>query len=333
MDDGISSEINNFLIQTNGADSTFKECVQSSINFDVPSRLHKAGNLKVLTKEINKSDQKRIVLDEDGDIMVSRICDNKSNPSSTLIIEHQISTNLDNVGRQLWRGAFYLADYLFELSDKNVINELCTNKKGSWLEIGAGTGFLAIVSYIVKRKQPESTSGNIFVTDLSDVLPLTRNNIKSNIAESCDMIKLVPLDLKEGKIPSEIAKTEVSLLLAADIIYDDILTYSIVQTLHGLIIQQYDRAKLMEMQKTKNILTCLFSIERRINFTVANLKVSAPAYDYFIECLNELNNNMAKLNITLDISYITLDDKSQWFCYQRCKDLVIVKIDVLLLNN
>ena len=171
----------------------------------------------------------------------------------------------------------------------------------------------------------EATDGNISNNNIS--------NINNNIVESRGNIKVEALDLKEHKIPSEIAKTEVSLLLAADIIYDDTLTYSIIQTVHSLIIQQYYRKELIQTLTPRNILTCLFSIEKRINFTIRNLNVAAPAYDYFIECLNELDKNLAKLSMKLNISYVTLDDKSQWFCYQRCKDLVIVRIDVHVLNN
>ena len=311
--------------------TTFKDSVFSTLQFDVPSRLRDEHNLQALINKDYKSDKNKIIFDEDGDILVNRASDQKLNETAILLIEHKNSTNLANVGRQLWRGALYLADYLLELCDKNVINGDHYMNNGAWLEIGAGTGLLAVISYIVKPKQI-STSKCLYITDLSDILPLTQSNIRKNLKETHGLIETVPLNLKDEKLPNKIFDKAISLVLAADIIYEDELTDGIIQTLYTLILQQHQLKCLNKTTQTKNLLTCLFSIEKRINFTIQNMIICAPAYDYFNEKLRELNHKLNRSNMKLNIEYITLDDSTQWLCYERSKDVVIIKIDVIILH-
>ena len=295
----------------------------------MPARLHDEHNLQALISKDYKSDKDTIIFDEDGDILVNRASDQKRNETARLFIEHKNSTDLKNVGRQLWRGALYLADYLLELCDKNVINEDQYINKGAWLEIGAGTGLLAVISFIVKPKQM-STSNFLYITDLSDILPLTQSNIGKNLKETQGLIKIVPLNLKDEKLPNELFDKEISLVLAADIIYEDELTDGIIQTLYTLILQQH---QLKCLHKTRrNILSCLFSIEKRVNFTIRNMNICAPAYDYFSEKLRELDHKLKESNIKLNFEYITLDDSTQWLCYERCKGVIIIKIDASILH-
>jgi len=330
MEDNISSEINNYLIQVKDDEgTTFKDSIFSTLQFDVPARLHDEHNLQALISKDYKSDKDTIIFDEDGDILVNRASDQKRNETARLFIEHKNSTDLKNVGRQLWRGALYLADYLLELCDKNVINEDQYINKGAWLEIGAGTGLLAVISFIVKPKQM-STSNFLYITDLSDILPLTQSNIGKNLKETQGLIKIVPLNLKDEKLPNELFDKEISLVLAADIIYEDELTDGIIQTLYTLILQQH---QLKCLHKTRrNILSCLFSIEKRVNFTIRNMNICAPAYDYFSEKLRELDHKLKESNIKLNFEYITLDDSTQWLCYERCKGVIIIKIDASILH-
>jgi len=286
MDASISSEINNFLIQEKGnVGSTLEDYVISYIHFDVPNGLREESNLMRFVDKTNSSDKSQVILDEDGDVVIKRGSESKYNVEARLLLEHQNTTNLANVGRQLWRGALCLADYLFELFDTNMIDEIGNDE--AWLEIGAGTGLLAIVSYIVKQKH-NSTASHTFVTDLIDVLPLTISNVKRNLVETSDALSFVSLDVTENKIPRDIINEEISLVLAADIIYDDSITDGIIQTLQNLITQQYN----LKAMKTQKLFTCLFSIEKRINFTIRNLNACAPAFDYFIDQLEELAKNL-----------------------------------------
>lgn len=61
-----------------------------------------------------------------------------------LILEHSISTELQLVGLQVWRGAFLLADYIFDnpkiFKNKNII------------ELGSGVGLTSIVASMLAHK-------------------------------------------------------------------------------------------------------------------------------------------------------------------------------------
>ena len=59
----------------------------------------------------------------------------------TLLLEHRLTTDLADVGLQVWRGSLLLSDYLLHhhqhLCDKNI------------LEVGSGTGLASIVASFI----------------------------------------------------------------------------------------------------------------------------------------------------------------------------------------
>lgn len=280
-----------------------------------------------LIQRPHTSNTKKILVDEDGDILVQRTKDYKQNTEASIIIEHQLSTDLANVGMQMWRGSFYLSDYLFDVRNKNLMNEICTENGGVWLELGAGVGLVSIVSALV---QPKYHERHIFTTDIAEVISLTRRNIQRNVSDLSSLIDVFPLNVNQTEV-SRISECDVELILAADLIYDDSLTDDIIKTIQRLILQQYSRQTPKKIVQTSKLLTCLFSIEKRFNFTIRKLDVSAHAYDYFLQRLGELNEIITTLYNELSILYSTLDTKvHQWFCYERSKDLVIIKIEVMI---
>ena len=226
----------------------------------------------------------------------------------------------------MWRGSFYLADYLLDIRNKSLMNEICSSTTGTWLELGAGVGLVSIVAAMI---QPTYAKRHIYATDISDVISLTKRNIDRNISHMNGSIEALPLNVNENKPSFNICECDIELILAADVIYDDSLTDDIIKTLRTLIVQQYGRQNPNEKHEACKILTCLFSVEKRFNFTIDNMEVSAHAYDYFIQRLKELSENMKTLYNGLTISYNTLDETIQWFCYERSKDLVIIKIEVM----
>ena len=272
-------------------------------------------------------------MDEDGDILVKRNNATEDKLEATMILEHQLSTDLANVGMQMWRGAFYLADYLIHLCIKNSMHEVFYKSGGVWLELGAGVGLLSIVSSLI---QPKSVERRLYSTDLLEVIPLTQRNIVNNVNGASDLIEVFALDIEKCSIPTKISESSLELILAADLIYDNHLTKCIVKTLHLLILQEllrHESSREIKGSKSK-ILTCLFSIEKRFNFTIQDLEVTAPAYDYFIKCLDELSTNMRQSHMGLDIIYKSLDTNiSQAFCYERCKNVIIIQIDVIISNQ
>lgn len=60
------------------------------------------------------------------------------------ILEHQRSTTLDLVGEQVWRGAFYLADF--------ILDNIKTFKGANILEVASGVGLSSIVAGMLAKK-------------------------------------------------------------------------------------------------------------------------------------------------------------------------------------
>ena len=89
------------------------------------------------------------VVDADGDLVLSRKCDNDT---GVVEIEHSQSTVLDLVGLQVWRGALLLSDWLLHnmhnLADDSVV-----------LELGSGVGLTSIVAAMFR---PVICTGIVF---------------------------------------------------------------------------------------------------------------------------------------------------------------------------
>ena len=302
--------------------TTLNDFVLSALKLDIPLRLQNDEKGQNLTKK--KTTKNELIFDEDGDLIVDRK-DVQENVELVITLEHQLSTNLANVGNQMWRGSFYLSDYLFHLREKELKEDVDQKNRGVWLELGAGTGMVSIIASMMNRDSEESL---IYATDLPEIVPLIKRNIERNGAPKS--VSVIPFDLIANDIPQCISERDLELILAADIIYDNSLTKGIVGTIYALILKQLDRHHIHSDKKSKKLLTCYFSVEKRYNFTIDNMEVAAPAYDYFIKCLDDLSAKTETFGRRLKVSYTFIDTNfEQRFCYERCKDVVIIRIDAV----
>ena len=201
----------------------------------------------------------------------------------------------------MWRGSLYLADYL--LSQPDILpgcGPLCV------LEIGAGTGLLSVLASI------HPSVRRVVATDLDNVVPLLERNIKRNLGQDRSDITIKELDLRHpGKV------SDVDLVLGADVIYDDELTSAIIG---------FFRQLAMGPSSTHVIL----SFEKRWNFTLDALAVTAPAFDYFIKGLAALKDELPDGALDLDWSLMGEEEETlpQFFCYERSKDLNLLRIQI-----
>lgn len=92
------------------------------------------------------------------------------------------------------------------------------------------------------------------------------------------------------------------------VIYDDELTDGLVDTIR----------KLLMPGKTKRDI--YIALEKRYVFTVADLDIVPPCYEYFLAGIEKLRwaNGWTVTNIPIDFP--------QFFNYVRCKELVLLKI-------
>lgn len=257
------------------------------------------------------------LLDEDGDIDVTRrrktnvqravtcpVILQQSNPEAevydddddteekrcrdVLRIEHTMATPLDDVGKQVWRGALLLADYFLwqrrHLAGRTV------------LELGAGTGLTSLVM--------AATAATVYCTDLGqDLLTMCRRNVAANSHVTRGQVKVRHLDWLQEELPlqeedeeegvaeeeeeekgkgfgwtqQEVAHlhAEGSIIVAADVCYDDQLTDGLFRT-------------VLRLCRLRRHTFIYFAIERRYNFTLQHLRVSCDAYDHFRRHLEQL---------------------------------------------
>ncbi|XP_057170847.1 methyltransferase-like protein 22 isoform X10 [Ursus arctos] len=191
--------------------------------------------------------------------------------------EHTMATPLEDVGKQVWRGALLLADYILFQRD---VFQGCTV-----LELGAGTGLASIIAATVAR--------TVYCTDVgTDLLAMCQRNIALNshlTAAGGGVVKVKELDwLKDDlctdpEVPFSWSQEDVSdlyshttILLAAEVFYDDDLTDALFKTLSRLA------------HKLKNACTAILSVEKRLNFTLRHLDVTCEAYDHFRSWLQRL---------------------------------------------
>nr|XP_020664248.1 methyltransferase-like protein 22 isoform X3 [Pogona vitticeps]XP_020664249.1 methyltransferase-like protein 22 isoform X3 [Pogona vitticeps]XP_020664250.1 methyltransferase-like protein 22 isoform X3 [Pogona vitticeps] len=262
-------------------------------------------------KEPDSSERIEALLDEDGDLEVVRrprlacsevealprdkVCpvilttggdpseehEQKHSSCDIVKIEHTMATPLEDVGKQVWRGAFLLADYL--LCQQDLVKD-CTV-----LELGGGTGLVSIAV--------AHTAKTVYCTDVGeDLLDMCERNISLNkhlteAAGKGSKVKVRELDWLKNDFctdpesvhswsEDEIAELYdlTTVILAADVFYDDDLTDAFFRTLSRIT------------SHLKNSCTVYLSIEKRLNFTLRHMDVVCEAYDHFRRSLDDLQN-------------------------------------------
>nr|XP_044602491.1 methyltransferase-like protein 22 isoform X2 [Equus asinus] len=191
--------------------------------------------------------------------------------------EHTMATPLEDVGKQVWRGALLLADY--------ILSQWGLFQGRTVLELGAGMGLTSIIAATVAQ--------TVYCTDVgADLLTMCQRNIALNshlTAAGGGVVKVKELDwLKDDlctdpKVPFSWSEEDVSdlyshttILLAAEVFYDDDLTDALFKTLFRLT------------RKLKNACIAILSVEKRLNFTLRDLDVTCEAYDHFRSALRRL---------------------------------------------
>lgn len=88
------------------------------------------------------------------------------------------------------------------------------------------------------------------------------------------------------------------------VVYDNSITEAFVRTVQKLLCEPSQR--------------CIYiALEKRYVFTIADCDTVAPCYEYFLECIEKLNNvSMEQVDLNFP----------KYFQYERVKELVLWKI-------
>ncbi|XP_078713260.1 methyltransferase-like protein 22 isoform X1 [Lampetra fluviatilis] len=237
--------------------------------------------------------------------------------SDTLLIEHTMGTCLDDVGKQVWRGAFLLGDYLLQHR-----REFCGVTA---LELGAGTGATSIVAATFAR--------TVYCTDVGDdLLDNCQRNVNANKhlymrpdGEEGGEVKVRTLDWLKNDFctdsecrfswtEEEVAHLHdnATVLLAADVCYDDELTDGLFRTVFRI------------MNNLRSTSSLYIAIEKRYNFTLRALAVTCDAYDHFRTCLAGLAGMEGERRVFTVESVST--DFAQSILYDRVEQLELWKV-------
>ncbi|KAI2666343.1 Methyltransferase-like protein 22 [Labeo rohita] len=235
-------------------------------------------------------------------------------------IEHTMATPLEDVGKQIWRGAFLLADF--------ILAQASMFKDATVLELGAGTGMTSIVMAMVAK--------TVYCTgDVGDdLLSMCQRNVclnKQHFEPQGSEIRVRQLDwmaddfctdadLEFCWTDAEVADLHdnTTFVIAADVCYDDNLTDALFRTLYRL-------ANNMRHPSITYI-----SIEKRLNFTLRHMDVSCEAYDHFRHCLDQLQQMTdGKMNFTVEPVKSSFP---QFFQYERVEqlgELFMLAVDIV----
>ncbi|NXJ84064.1 MET22 protein, partial [Trogon melanurus] len=228
--------------------------------------------------------------------------------SDVVKIEHTMATPLEDVGKQVWRAAFLLADYILFKRD--------TFRCCSVLELGGGTGMTSIIMGTVAKR--------VYCTDVGeDLLTMCKQNIALNkhlMEPGGGEVKVKELDwLKDEfctdpEAPYSWSEEEIAdlhdhctVIMAADVFYDDDLTDALFRTLYRIT------------HNLRNSCTVYLALEKRLNFTLRHMDVTCEAYSHFRNTLNDLEN-LRDRKIKYTAEPVKLDF-CQFLVYERIEQL------------
>ncbi|KFR12042.1 methyltransferase-like protein 22 [Opisthocomus hoazin] len=233
--------------------------------------------------------------------------------SDVVKIEHTMATPLEDVGKQVWRAAFLLADYILFKRD--------TFRCCSVLELGGGTGITSIIVGTVAKR--------VYCTDAGeDLLAMCEKNVALNkhlMEPGGGDIKVKELDWLKDEFctdraaPYSWSEEEIAdlhdhctVIMASDVFYDDDLTDALFRTLYRIT------------HNLRNSCTVYLAIEKRLNFTLRHMDVTCEAYSHFRNTLNDLEN-LQDRKMKYSVEPIKLDF-CQFLIYERIEQLELWKI-------
>ena len=156
-------------------------------------------------------------------------------------------------------------------------------------------------------------------TDIADsnILEQLRRNVAKNshLLPAAASITVAPLDFA-AHTACALDDEHFDIVLAGDVIYDDMITTSFVSFIKYLV------------SAAKSPVSVIIATEKRYVFTLAELDTVAPAFDFFMAQLAQLvrwggQDSGGGERIGLEF----LDtDFPQYFCYERSAEMVLLKL-------
>lgn len=289
--------------------------------------LDEDGDLEVVRKPRSPSEEAEdlsrdkvcpVILTKGRDVLEEE--EHEDGSGDVIKIEHTMATPLEDVGKQVWRGAFLLVDYI--LSERDLFKD-CTV-----LELGGGTGIVSIATATAAK--------TVYCTDVGeDLLDMCKRNVALNrhISEPAgNKVKVRVLDWLRDEFctdpdvsyswsDQEVAELHdhTTVILAADVFYDDDLTDAFFRTLYRIT------------HNLKNPCSVYLSIEKRLNFSLRHMDVACEAYSHFRSSLNDLANiRDGKMRYAVEPLGLSFP---QHIVYERVEQLELWKITAVQISE
>ncbi|XP_037649107.1 methyltransferase-like protein 22 [Sebastes umbrosus] len=245
--------------------------------------------------------------DEDTDDGVDTSFDN------IIKIEHAMATPLEDVGKQVWRGAFYMADF--------ILSKPLVFRGATVLELGAGTGLTSIVMATIAK--------TVYCTDVGeDLLNMCERNVTLNrhmLEPAGGDVRVRQLDwlqhdlCTDADVEFKWTEEEVAdmydntkIIIAADVCYDEDLTDGLFRTVYRLC------------SNFPHTCMIFISIEKRMNFTLREMDVSCDAYNHFRRCLSQLQD-LVDGRCSFRVEQLP-SNFAQFLLYERVEQLELWKV-------
>ncbi|XP_047497097.1 methyltransferase-like protein 22 isoform X2 [Penaeus chinensis] len=223
--------------------------------------------------------------------------DNHNKKEGVVLIEQQSATTLDLVGEQVWRGALLLADFILHHPE--------IFKNANILELASGVGLTSIVASMIAKK--------VLITDVDrgDIFSLIDRNFKRNkaLVKAETLVKEIDFDNHATIDENSESLKDISIILAADIIYHNQLTDLFFKTVLRLMSDPPNKILYVAQEKRY-----IFSF--------------ALCYEYFLDRIEWLRSqNLSTIKWTIE--EVPIDFK-QYFIYEKSENLVLWKISAEL---
>ncbi|ORY46753.1 hypothetical protein BCR33DRAFT_736301 [Rhizoclosmatium globosum] len=211
------------------------------------------------------------------------------------------ATPLPLVGLQVWNGALLLAEYI------SWRRSVVAGKRV--VEVGAGTGVVSFVAAAVGAELGEGEEEE----RREDEFGWMKEDV-------------------------ELFHDECEVILAADVVYIDYVTFHFVRHLPVLLLKK-------SMSGSWRSRTLYLSLEKRIQFSVEECRATAPAWDFLIRTIDAMNQDLnERVNpddgerdlesdfprVQICMEPVDLRGMPKLFEYERTKELQIWKAFLLI---
>eukprot|EP00873_Tetraselmis_striata_P034459 jgi/Tetstr1/454723/TSEL_041609.t1 len=270
-------------------------------------------------------------VDSDGDLDPPRRVDKPEDDQETdqLTIYHFGATCLRDVGLQVWRGSLLLGDLALHVAS-DMEGTVC-------VELGSGTGLTGLLL-------ARAGTRRVYITDIGQAVLA---NCECNVRANChppipsDAVKVRELDWRslpgnEGRQNDAGAASSAGdaafrwtaddlselhaaqALFAGDTIYGDDMTDAFLECI-GALLCLPSRPMLY------------LAMEKRWNFTLADMDSRAPAFDHFMRHLGlpTLARTRLEQQRTLVATQLDVDSVPQRLEYERGKELELWTFQLL----